>query len=133
LNDQVEVTFDALNDEVSAHATVMEIDPAETLIEGVVYYEVTLYMNGDAASLPLKPGMSADLDIRTAEESSVIAIPQRAVLTKTDGQKYVRVVTGKGTYEDRQVVTGVLGDKGMVLIVSGLSEGEEIILKLNSL
>jgi multidrug efflux pump subunit AcrA (membrane-fusion protein) len=133
LNDQAEVTFDALSDEVSAHATVTEIDPAETLIEGVVYYEVTLYMNGDAASLPLKPGMSADLDIRTAEETSAIAIPQRAVLTKTDRQKYVRVVTGKGTYEEREVVTGVLGDKGMVLILSGLSEGEEIILKFNSL
>jgi len=131
LGDQAVVTFDALGSGVTATATVTEIDPAETLIEGVVYYKVTLYLNEDASALTLKPGMSVDMDIRTMEESDVIAIPQRAVLTKTTGEKYVRVVTGPQTYEERTVTTGALGDMGMIRILSGLSDGEEIVLKLN--
>lgn len=131
IGDRAQVTFDALGNDIFSSATVTEIDPAETMIEGVVYYEVTLYLNDDASAFALKPGMSVDMDIRTLEETDAIAVPQRAVLTKTTGEKYVRVVIGSGSYEERVVTTGSLGDAGMIRVLFGLSAGEEIILKLN--
>ena len=74
------VTLDAYGDDVNFPATVSKIDPGETIIEGIPTYKVTLqFLEADAR---IKPGMTANVDILTAERHGIIAIPQRAIIIK---------------------------------------------------
>jgi len=121
----VEVTFDALGMDRKFAAKVQQVDPASTVISGVVNYKVTVGLE----NLPeIKPGMTANLNILTAERSSVLAIASRAVLKK-DGKNIVRVVTDPKTkaYKEVEVKTGLEADGGLVEISSGLSEGQEVV------
>ena len=108
---------------------VQSIDPAETMIEGVVYYEVGIYLSDDDRLIALKPGLTADVIITTIEKQDVLMLPQRTVLSGDEG-KYVRVVTKGNEYEERLITTGERGDLGMVLIEAGLEAGEEIVVKV---
>jgi RND family efflux transporter MFP subunit len=123
---KADVTFDALSSSEIISAEVSEIDPASTVIQDVVYYRVKLKYADDPR---IKPGMSANIDIKTAEKKDVISIPLRAV--KTEGDKeYVEVLKtqdGKEVTEKAYVTTGLRGDDGMVEISSGLSGGEKVV------
>lgn len=122
---KIDLTLDSLGPDRHFDAEIQTINPASTVISGVVNYKVT-------ASLEkldeIKPGMTANLDILTGEKQNVIAIPQRAVLNQ-DGKKFVRVVTDlrAKTYEEVEVMTGMEADEGLVEVVSGLDEGTEIV------
>ncbi|MBU0646410.1 efflux RND transporter periplasmic adaptor subunit [Patescibacteria group bacterium] len=129
LLDPVKVTFDAFGNDLSAAGTVEAIDPAQKLIEGVVYYEVDVRLVESVEIIGLKPGMSADLEILTADLPEVLNVPQRAVLERSDGIKYVRV-PGGDLFVEREVKTGLRGDGGKVEIKEGLSEGEEVIITI---
>lgn len=129
LQDTVEITFDAFGNDVRVPATVEKIDPAEKLIEGVVYYQVDVRLAQSVAPIGLKPGMSADLEILTADLADVLIVPQRSVLERADGQKYVRV-PGGDLFVEKDVITGLRGDGGKVEIKKGLNEGEEVILTI---
>ncbi len=122
----VDVTFDALGPDRHFNATVTTINPASTVISGVVDYLVK-------ASLPkvseIKPGMTANMTILVAKKSGVLAVPQRAVLSGADGKQSVRVITDDKTktYKAVPVTTGLQADGGLVEITGGLSEGQEIV------
>jgi len=104
---------------------VVNIDPAEKIIEGVVYYEVSI----DFEEIPegVKPGMTADLIIKTASKEDVLVVPEDAI-QKTDGKTIVEVFKN-GTIEEREIETGLLGSNDLVEVISGLSEGEKVILR----
>ena len=72
-----------------------------------------------------KDGMSADIDILLAEKKSVLQIPERA-LKDVEGKKFVQILENKKASE-REVKTGMKGDGGMIEVVSGLREGEQVI------
>ncbi len=120
---KADVTFDALPSDEIISAEVTEIDPASTVIQDVVYYRVKLSFSPDSR---IKPGMSADIDIKTAEKNDVITVPLRAVKTEGD-REYVEILKADNTAEKVFVETGLKGDEGLVEIVSGLSGGEKII------
>lgn len=121
----VEYTFDALGPDKKYAGSVSTIDPASTVVSGVVNYKVTAQVPKVAE---VKPGMTANMTILIDQRSGVLTVPSRAVLIDGDNKK-VRVVTiaKKATYVDRQVKTGLEGDGGLVEILSGLSEGEEVV------
>jgi RND family efflux transporter MFP subunit len=76
--------------------------------------------------LDLRPGMNADVTIVTAERQNVLLIPQTAL--KTVGERsFVTVVDG-GKHTEREVTLGYRGN-GQVEVVSGLSEGERVMLR----
>ena len=127
LDDSVIVTFDAFGSSVELTGHVVKIDPAEKLIEGVVYYEVTVYLDAFDQSLALRPGLSADLIFTTEQKEQVISIPQRAVFEK-EAETYIRVLVNE-IAQERKVEVGLRGDLGRVEILSGLSEGEEVIVR----
>ncbi|MEA2007269.1 MAG: efflux RND transporter periplasmic adaptor subunit [Patescibacteria group bacterium] len=118
------VTFDALNESETFASEVIGIEPAATVIQDVVYYKIKLRLSNLDARL--KSGMSADVDIHTAEKSDVIAIPQRAV-KELDGRKIVEVLSEDGNINRVEVKTGLRGDNGLIEIVSGLDGGESVI------
>jgi HlyD family secretion protein len=120
------ITFDALTAEDIFQAKVTEIDPASTVIQDVVYYRIELKL--DNLDPRLKSGMTANIDIHTAEAGNVLIIPLRAVQTE-GGLKYVQVLTdaAANTVERKNITTGMEGDEGMVEIKAGLKEGEKVV------
>jgi HlyD family secretion protein len=129
VDDTVEVTFDAFGDDQIFTGRVNKIDPAEKNIGGVIYYEATVYLNEPAAGIELKPGMTADLTILTENVENILLITQRAVLEKTDGTKYVRLPQGD-SFEERTVEVGLRGDGGFWQVLSGLEDGDMVIVSV---
>lgn len=129
VNDPVAMTFDAFGDDVIIPGSVVHIDPAEKTIEGVIFYEIEVAISEGQFPEGLKPGMSVDLEVLTEERKGVLAAPQRAVLRRLDGSKYVRV-PGGDLFIERDVETSLRGDNGLIEILKGLTEGEEIILTI---
>lgn len=127
IGDTAIVMLDAYDD-VELSARVTKIDPAATEISGVVYYKTTLEVTVPE-DLDVRPGMTADVQIITEEKPDTIALPRRAVLTREDGSRYVRVLTDaeRAQFEERTVRVGLSGDDGLVEILSGITAGEEVI------
>ncbi len=122
-----EMTFDAFGSAQKLVGVVRKIDPAEKLIESVVYYDVTVSFTQADQSLALRPGLSADLIFTTDRKDQTITISQRALQSR-NGTTYVRVLVN-GEVEERYVQIGLRGDLGRVEILSGLEVGEEIIVR----
>lgn len=118
-------TLDAYGSGTYFQTEVITIDPAETVIEGVPTYKVTLvFVNADSR---VRSGMTANLDILTREVNNVIEIPYRAV-TDENGSKTVRVVNSDGkTYKSVPVTLGIRGFDGTVEIKSGLNKGDKVV------
>lgn len=126
LDQEVEFTFDALGSDKIFKGRVAMIDPASTLVSGIVNYKIKAAV-GKVEDI--KPGMTANLTIITSFKANVIAIPELAILDN-DGSKVVRVVSGNNTknYSEQKVVTGARGDGGLIEIISGLETGQEVII-----
>lgn len=127
LGQHAKVTFDALTPEDLFDAEIIQIDPASTDVQGVVYYNIKLKLNN--IDIRVKPGMSLNVDINTAEKSDVVMVPSRAVkIEENSSKKYVEVLKADGvTTEKVYVETGLEGDDGMVEIKSGLKGGEKVV------
>jgi HlyD family secretion protein len=119
------VTFDALTEQDKFGAKVTEIDPASTVIQDVVDYRIKLKL--DNLDDRIKSGMSANIDIHTAEVESVLMIPIRAVTTEGDNQ-FVQILNADGKSTTKvQVKTGLSGDEGMIEVKSGLQAGQKVV------
>lgn len=122
LGDSVKIILDAFPEE-SWPGQVAEMEPAETLVEGVVYYRVTVIF--DEIDERIKSGMSADITIQTDKKEDVIAVPYRAIIYK-DSKRFVKIVKGE-TLEEVEVKIGIKGSEGKVEIVSGVNEGDKVV------
>lgn len=121
----VDLTFDALGPDRHFVGQVQTVNPASTLVSGVVNYLVKASMD----NIPeIKPGMTANMTVLTAQKPEVLTVPQRAVIFHND-KSFVRVVDDakKKTYHEVEVGTGLQADGGLVEIVSGLREGQEVV------
>lgn len=124
LGNRAIVTLDAYGNDALFSAVVSEIDPAETIIEGVPTYKVKLlFIDKDGR---IKSGMTANTDIITGEHNDVVAVPQRAVSAK-NGKRFVKIVQSDGSVREIEVQTGLRGSDGNIEIVAGLSEGEKVV------
>lgn len=126
LEDYAEVTFDAFGDDVIFNGYIGKVDPAEEVIEGVVTYELTVYLEGEVEAV--RSGMSADITIYTEQIEDAIMVPNRTILTE-NFVKYVRVVEN-GEIRQREIEIGIRGDDGKTQVLSGVSEGEEVVLTI---
>jgi HlyD family secretion protein len=118
------IEFDAFPGKTFS-ARVVSIDPAQTIVENVVNYEVTIALEQGQDTSALKSGLTASVRIVTAEKTGVLAIPRFAVFVR-QGKNYVDVVAADGVIEEREITTGISGNDGMIEVVSGLSEGEAV-------
>jgi HlyD family secretion protein len=117
----VEITLDAFGDENIYHGSITFVDPAETLIQDVVYYKVKVAFSDSGQ---VKPGMTANVTIVTDAKEDVLWVPFRAVKTR-NGDKYVEILS-VGMPVERAVQVGLRGDLG-IEIVSGIEVGDEVI------
>ena len=119
------ITLDAYGDDEKFEASIVTIDPGETIVEGVATYETTLQFKKNDERI--RSGMTANIDIETARRDNTLSVPQRTVVSK-NGTKLVNVLIGENTTKEMPVITGLLGSDGNIEIVSGLSEGDKAIL-----
>ena len=93
---------------------------------GVVTYAVTIRI--DKPGTKVKPGMTANVNIKTQDAPDVLVIPVMA-LEEVGGHSYVLVVVDQETYatEQREVTLGARSTTDVV-VTSGLSEGDVILL-----
>ncbi len=125
LGQSVDYTFDALGPDKHFEGKILTIDPASTVISGVVNYLVK-------ASLPnipeVKPGMTVNMTVLVATRTNALAVPSTAIINQGTEQ-YVRVIDNETTktYHQVTVKTGLLADGGQVEILSGLSAGQEVV------
>ncbi|MBI5742804.1 MAG: efflux RND transporter periplasmic adaptor subunit [Candidatus Niyogibacteria bacterium] len=125
LHDTADITLDAYGSGAVFKALVVKIDPAETMVEGVATYKTTLqFADGDAR---IKSGMTANIDILTERRENVIVLPRRAVVAQ-GGERYVRELEANGNVREVSVQTGLYGSDGNVEILSGVNEGDKVIV-----
>ena len=124
LGQTAKITFDALPAGDEYDAELIEINPAETVIQDVVYYGIKLKLTN--VDQRLKVGMSANIDVRTNEKADVLQIPLRAIKL-TNGEKSVEILKADNTTEEVKITTGLEGDGGMVEAKSGVKEGDRVV------
>jgi len=122
LEDMVEIILDAFPEEIWA-GQIVEIEPAETIIDGVVYYRIKFLFEG--VNEKIRSGMTADVTIKTDERKDVLYVPQRSVVFKGD-KRFVRI-PNRNDFKEIEVQTGLRGSNGEIEIISGLNEGDKII------
>ena len=123
IGEPVLVTLDAFGDKQIWQGQVTKIDPAQTEVQGVVYYATTIGLSGDDTEI--KAGMTANLDIETARHTDALIIPARAI--NQNGKKFVKVLVGNQTKE-AEIETGIKSADGEVEVISGLNEGDKVVI-----
>ena len=108
---------------VSLPAKVIAIDSTATTVSNVVTYNVTFALQGTNAKL--KPGMTADVEVVTAERGNALHVPTTAV-TGSGANARVTVLRN-GQQVVTPVVAGLKGDDATE-ITSGLAAGDTVVL-----
>ena len=101
---------------------VLLIDPAETIIDNVVYYEVTIEFPNQPDGI--RSGMTSDITIEANKKDNVLRIPKNAVV-QIDGTETAQVMKGS-KIENRTITAGLEGNDYFE-VTSGLTGGDEII------
>lgn len=122
IGNTLSMTIDAFPGETFT-GTVFYIDPAQTTIEGVVGYKIK--MNFTTPDSRMKSGLTANIDIMTRKKDSTLILPQSAILQNDKGT-FVQVLENKTT-KDVPVVLGLQDKNGNVEIISGVTEGEQVL------
>ncbi|WP_437573343.1 efflux RND transporter periplasmic adaptor subunit [Sorangium sp. So ce887] len=116
---RVDIRVDAYGDRVF-QGVVDRVSPLGKEVSSVVTFDVEIVVNDKEASL-LRSGMSADVEIVTAEQKDVLLVPLLAVQS-AGKRRFVRLTSG----EERPIKTGATDGTHMV-VVEGLSEGDDVL------
>ncbi|MGQ0577118.1 MAG: efflux RND transporter periplasmic adaptor subunit [Pseudonocardia sp.] len=123
-NQKVEVRFDAIPD-LTLPGTVLQIAPGGTSISGVTNYYVTVLLT--QSDPRLEAGQTTEVGVLVDSLDGVLVVPNAAVIPE-NGRTFVLVPGGPDGQPQRvQFQAGAVGDRETE-VVSGLQEGQEIIL-----
>lgn len=126
IGDPAEITLDAFGQDRVFEASVTFVEPAETVIQDVIYYKVKLMFNEALKDLKgVKSGMTANIDIRTNIKKGVLAVPARAIVEKNDNE-YIKVWKN-GKTEEHKVEVGLRGDEGLLEVFDHIEAGDEVV------
>jgi len=114
-----QVSADAYPDSVFT-ARITRLAPAVDPARGTIEVELVV----DRPPAFLRPDMTVSIDVEVARRESALVVP-RELVRDADGSPWVLVVRD-GRAERRPVTLGLRGE-GMVEIVSGLGEGDEVV------
>ena len=131
------LTFDAI-DGLEITGKIIDIDTIGTVTQGVVSYNAKIGL--DTQDDRIKPGMSASASIITQLKQNILTVPSSAIKTQGNSS-YVQIIDSTGvtaTSSDgvtstlppinQTVITGISDDTNTE-IISGLSAGEQIIVR----
>ena len=119
----VAMTFDAFSGE-TFNGTISYVNPSETVVQGVVDYLVKiLFTKPDAR---MKSGLTANCTITTQTKNNTLILPQYAVLQNDHGT-FVKTLDAQKNAVQEPVALGIQDQNGNVEIVSGVTEGEQVV------
>jgi len=121
-----EITFDTVPDKKFA-AHLFEISPGVS-VEKLKSRNVTIKLRVAEPPLFLRPGMSADVEIKVETLKNVLHVPTQAIMTK-DKEQFVYVIDA-GKVAKRVIETG-RSNWDSTEIRKGLSENEVVITSLD--
>ncbi|MCK5416249.1 efflux RND transporter periplasmic adaptor subunit [Candidatus Parcubacteria bacterium] len=124
IDDKVQITLDSFGDDIKFYGSVYFIDPAETIIDGVIYYKIKIDFGTDERKI--KSGMTANVTITTDEKENVLILPTRSLVNKDNDGWFARILKD-GILKEEKVELGLYGDSGVVEVLSGVAEGEEAV------
>jgi HlyD family secretion protein len=112
---------------VELKGKVTFISPFGTRETGVVEFPITISL--EPTEIELKGGLTATADVIVEEHKNIIMVPNRAI-KGSPGDYWVEVVIDekKITTEKRPVILGTQNDQ-FSEVISGLSEGEKVIVE----
>lgn len=119
----VRIQLDAFPGE-SFPGTLGFIDPTAALRDGVPNFKVTVYFTNH--DVRIRPGLTASAFIQTADKTNSLAIPLAAVTGYGDKATVMRLIGG--TVARVPIVLGITGTDGYVEVVSGLTEGDSVLV-----
>ncbi|MCL4405478.1 efflux RND transporter periplasmic adaptor subunit [Patescibacteria group bacterium] len=122
VGDPVTMTLDAFPGEQFT-GKVFYIDPAQTVIQGVVDYLVKVSF--DKPDPRIKSGLTVNLTIDTKTDNNALILPQYAVL-QNDSGSFVEIVSGNKIVQV-PVTLGIQDDNGNIEILSGVTAGERVL------
>lgn len=127
IGDESKVTLDAYGPDVVFGAKVVSIDLSETDIEGVPTYKTTFQF--DQENEKILSGLTANVDIMVGEKDGVLYIPTRNIQID-NGRKFIIMLipNSGGKTKEVDITTGLKGSDGRTEIISGLNEGDQIII-----
>ncbi len=123
INDKVKIILDAFPNKVF-DGSIISIDPVDTSVQGVIYYNADITFSNATSSQVVLPGMTADIDIVTDYRNDVLTLPKSSVKIK-DGKYYVQVYENE-EIKNKDILVGLLGNE-KVEIISGVSEVDKIV------
>ena len=123
LNNKVVMTLDAFPNE-SFSGTVFYVDPGQTSSQGVVGYKIKIsFDNNDPR---IKSGLTCNAAIETRRKENALIVPQYAILQNDQGT-FVETLEQGNVIKQIPVTLGLEDQSGNVEIVSGVTEGEQVL------
>jgi HlyD family secretion protein len=104
---------------------ITEIGLAPTSTQGVVTYEVTAALTIPPGGVRPVPGMNARGQLTTSSKPDILVVPPRAIRRR--GSEQIVDLRRNGVIEEQVVTTG-LSDNTNVEVVTGLSEGDIVVM-----
>ena len=140
--ENVKFTVDAFPND-TFEGVVTQVRQEATTTNNVVTYEVVI--SAPNADLKLKPGLTANVTIFTAEKNNVLSVPSKALrytpTVETIGKKYKiqdcngknKVWTFEGNVLKAHAVQIGISDGSHTEIISGISNGVQVITELKEI
>ena len=140
--ENVKFTVDAFPND-TFEGVVTQVRQEATTTNNVVTYEVVI--SAPNADLKLKPGLTANVTILTAEKNNVLSVPSKALrytpTVETIGKKYKiqdcngknKVWTLEGNVLKAHAVQIGISDGSHTEIISGISNGVQVITELKEI
>jgi hypothetical protein len=130
VGDEVTIHLDAFP-EAELSGIVQKVNeypaPAAWYASNVKEYETTVRI--PESPVPLKPGLTAEVRIRVAQEPAVLQLPVQSVFEH--GSKHYVVVREGNQWRGRPVEVGPTNDKTIV-IRGGLDAGQQVVLNASA-
>lgn len=116
------------------HGVVTQVRNEAVTTSNVVTYEVVISVNNE--ELKFKPGMTANVEIITANEKDVFVVPNKALRFSMDEdiryqQKGIWVLEN-GQPQRIEIISGVYDDNNTQIDGDRLKEGMEVIVEKNA-
>jgi HlyD family secretion protein len=122
------LSFDALKGQQAEAVSgrIARIAPASSNVNGAVAYEVEIAF--ESGELPIRLGMTADVDIVVARADEALLVPNRAITAdRAAGRYFVELWRDDGTTERQEVRVGIRNES-QTQILEGLDEGVQVAL-----